>query len=187
MNLKRKGVHAEIPTASMGDIVFMLIIFFILTTTFSVNKGFDYGLPPQEQETTSSGESRPALTLIVTVTGIRDYAVRVMDEEGHIEIFQKHNIIRLRDHMNEVFQAVRDKQPENWYKLPVYILVRRDAPFEGFVDVWEEIQAVEEVQLDYFPAEEENRKLATHIPNIIQVEDILTQYVAEGKIDPASL
>jgi len=32
------GIKATIPSASMGDIAFLLIIFFIVTTTFSVDK-----------------------------------------------------------------------------------------------------------------------------------------------------
>jgi biopolymer transport protein ExbD len=32
------GIKATIPTASMGDIAFLLIIFFIVTTTFSIDK-----------------------------------------------------------------------------------------------------------------------------------------------------
>jgi len=35
---------AEIPTNSMADIAFLLIIYFMLTATFSVHKGLDFGL-----------------------------------------------------------------------------------------------------------------------------------------------
>ncbi|MBN2208047.1 MAG: biopolymer transporter ExbD [Candidatus Coatesbacteria bacterium] len=39
MKLRRTvGIKATIPSASMGDIAFLLIIFFIVTTTFSVDK-----------------------------------------------------------------------------------------------------------------------------------------------------
>jgi biopolymer transport protein ExbD len=55
MKLERKPPEAEIPTASMADIAFLLIIFFMVTTVFSATKGLEYKLPkdedrPPEQE-----------------------------------------------------------------------------------------------------------------------------------------
>jgi len=39
MRFRRRGsIRANIPSASMGDIAFLLIVFFIVTTTFSVDK-----------------------------------------------------------------------------------------------------------------------------------------------------
>lgn len=45
---KPKKEEAEIPTASMADIAFLLIVFFMLTTVFSANKGMEHMLPPKE-------------------------------------------------------------------------------------------------------------------------------------------
>jgi len=47
INLKRK-LSPEIPTASMADIAFLLIIFFMLTSVYSSNLGLQYGLPKNE-------------------------------------------------------------------------------------------------------------------------------------------
>jgi len=49
---KRKG-KAEIPTSSMSDIAFLLIIFFMATTKFDVKEGIKIFLPPvaTEQQT----------------------------------------------------------------------------------------------------------------------------------------
>ena len=44
----RNKIPAEIPTASMADIAFLLIIFFMLTSVFSSNFGLEYGLPKNE-------------------------------------------------------------------------------------------------------------------------------------------
>lgn len=48
---KRKTEEVEIPTASMADIAFLLIIFFMLTTIFSRAKGLKLVLPEKAQET----------------------------------------------------------------------------------------------------------------------------------------
>lgn len=49
MKLKEKQASAEIPTASMADIAFLLIIFFMVTTVFSATKGLEFKLPKEEQ------------------------------------------------------------------------------------------------------------------------------------------
>ncbi|MFQ5670566.1 MAG: ExbD/TolR family protein [Acidobacteriota bacterium] len=50
MNLAKKRNEVEIPTASMADIAFLLIIFFMVTTVFSATKGLDFKLPKDEEE-----------------------------------------------------------------------------------------------------------------------------------------
>ncbi|MEE2658121.1 MAG: biopolymer transporter ExbD [Candidatus Latescibacterota bacterium] len=48
MNLRKRGqrILPEIPTASMADIAFLLIIFFLVTTTMNQDKGLSLHLPP---------------------------------------------------------------------------------------------------------------------------------------------
>ena len=44
----RQGVHHDIPTASMADIVMLLIIFFMVTTIFKMEEGLPITLPRAE-------------------------------------------------------------------------------------------------------------------------------------------
>jgi biopolymer transport protein ExbD len=48
MKVRRVRAEGEISAASMPDIAFLLIIFFIVTATFMVRKGLDLTLPPPE-------------------------------------------------------------------------------------------------------------------------------------------
>ncbi len=43
----RKKPSIEIPTASLADIAFLLLIFFIVITKFGTDKGIDLTLPPE--------------------------------------------------------------------------------------------------------------------------------------------
>jgi hypothetical protein len=200
MKLARKERKAEIPDDSMADIAFLLIVFFMLTTTFSVNKGFDYGIPPKEEEASENSQTRTALTVIVNAdnTSARSYEVLVVDENGNEMRFNRLTVESkpimgpngpvkdqhgarqwqggLFSYMDETFTKVSETNPE-WYKLPVYVLMKREAPFEGFVDVWEEVRKLEEKWSPRFPSEvePEKRKLATHVPNVNTVDEILYQ------------
>ena len=46
MNKKRRFRGGEIPTSSMADIAFLLLIFFLVTTTIDTDKGLGIVLPP---------------------------------------------------------------------------------------------------------------------------------------------
>ena len=48
MKLRRRDPEAEIPTSSMADIAFLLIIFFMVTAVFSATKGLEFKLPQDE-------------------------------------------------------------------------------------------------------------------------------------------
>ena len=45
-NRKRRFKGVEIPTSSMADIAFLLLIFFLVTTTIDTDKGLGIVLPP---------------------------------------------------------------------------------------------------------------------------------------------
>ncbi len=46
MKKKRRIKGGEIPTSSMADIAFLLLIFFLVTTTIDMDKGLGQVLPP---------------------------------------------------------------------------------------------------------------------------------------------
>ena len=56
MKLPRKGSDSEIPTSSMADIAFLLIIFFMVTAVFSATKGLDFKLPKDEEQKQAEAE-----------------------------------------------------------------------------------------------------------------------------------
>ncbi len=48
MKLKKTQADPEIPTSSMADIAFLLIVYFMLTTTFAATRGLDFALPKDD-------------------------------------------------------------------------------------------------------------------------------------------
>jgi len=67
----RNKIPAEIPTASMADIAFLLIIFFMLTSVYSSNFGLEYGLPKNEPLT----EVQPQEAIHLHITAPGQYVV----------------------------------------------------------------------------------------------------------------
>jgi biopolymer transport protein ExbD len=70
LNNKKSKVSDEVPTSSMADIAFLLLIFFLVTTTFPKDKGLAVVLPEPGEEAQVS--QRNILHLIVQPTGIVD-------------------------------------------------------------------------------------------------------------------
>ena len=59
MKIVKKKTSPEIPTSSMADIAFLLIVFFMVTSVFSVTRGLEFQLPRQEtnQQDSSTEEA----------------------------------------------------------------------------------------------------------------------------------
>jgi biopolymer transport protein ExbD len=68
INQKKSKVSDEIPTASMADIAFLLLIFFLVTTVFPKDKGLEVVLPEEGEEVAVSQNN--ILHLIVRTDGI---------------------------------------------------------------------------------------------------------------------
>jgi biopolymer transport protein ExbD len=67
---KKSKVSDEIPSASMADIAFLLLIFFLVTTVFPKDKGLPLVLPEQAEEVAVS--QRNILHLLIQPSGIVD-------------------------------------------------------------------------------------------------------------------
>jgi biopolymer transport protein ExbD len=61
---KRKQTSQEIPTSALPDIVFLLLIFFLVTTTIDAEKGLDLVLPPAQSEELEMSKKNIANLLI---------------------------------------------------------------------------------------------------------------------------
>ena len=58
LNKKKSKVSDDIPTSSMADIAFLLLIFFLVTTTFPKDKGLAVVLPEPGEEAQVSQKNK---------------------------------------------------------------------------------------------------------------------------------
>ena len=71
MAIYSKKLTPEIPTASMADIAFLLIIFFMLTAVHSSNFGLEYGLPKNEDP----ANVQPLESMHIHIMGLGQYTI----------------------------------------------------------------------------------------------------------------
>jgi biopolymer transport protein ExbD len=65
--MRKPRATGAIPDASMSDIAFLLMIFFLVTTTFEVQKGISYQLPMKADELTQEVVIDEANRLVMTI------------------------------------------------------------------------------------------------------------------------
>jgi biopolymer transport protein ExbD len=118
----RLDEEAEIPTASMADIAFLLIIFFMTTTNFAREKGLKFVLPEkkdQPQEVKIKSEN--LLKISINDKG----ELFLNDEEARWENLEREVKLRL------------EKNPN----LIILIRTHRDAPYEYMIRAFDAVKA----------------------------------------------
>jgi biopolymer transport protein ExbD len=87
MRIQRRVVPADIPTASMADVAFLLIIFFLVTSVFSVTRGIQFSLP-RHDEAALTAEPEAAVLIRVAADGslqVDDKPMALEQVRGYIE------------------------------------------------------------------------------------------------------
>ena len=119
MKFKRDKVSDEIPTASMADIAFLLIIYFMVTTTFAATRGLDFSLPQEEDDTPLVDKEESVLI------EIQPGGALVVDGKSM--------------ELDQVLDYLKPKLERNPMK-PVIIRPDQAAEYGGMVDVFDELR-----------------------------------------------
>ncbi len=115
---KIKQDEVEIPTASMSDIAFLLIIFFMTTSVFSRDKGLKLVLPEKGQEVKVASENLIKIAINpqgevffgdepVTVSQIPDKVKAKLAENPKYVVLIRTNELAPYEKMIEVLDAVK--------------------------------------------------------------------------------
>jgi biopolymer transport protein ExbD len=124
MKLKKPTVSDEIPTASMADIAFLLIIYFMVTTTFAATRGLDFSLP-QEEDTPPMVEKEEAVLIEIQAGG-----VLIVDQKPM--------------QLGEILEYLKPKLERNPRK-PVIIRPQQNAAYGDMVSVFDELRQAKDV------------------------------------------
>lgn len=135
---KRKLSEAEIPTSSMADISFLLLLFFLVSTVIDVDTGIGLVLPeyipPEQQEFVPISKDRLAAVLI--------------NENG--DVLLNNEIIAIPQIAKTLMPRIREKinLPSN-KKLVVSVKTDRKTNYNLY------IQALDQIKDAYFQVREE--------------------------------
>jgi biopolymer transport protein ExbD len=128
---KRERREAEIPTASMADIAFLLLIFFLVTTTIDVDTGILMQLPPplEEDQKPPPIKERNMLAVLVNAEG----AILVEGEVTNLPQVREEVIKHVTNNGNDPRYA---ETPE---KAIVSLKTDRKTEYDSYIDVLDEI------------------------------------------------
>lgn len=116
---KRQKEDVEIPSSSLADIAFLLLIFFLVATTIDVDKGLTLVLPPVDVEEMEI--NRKNITNIL----INDAGNVLLDNE----------VLNVRD----VERSIREKLREN-DKLIVSLKTTRGTKYKVYIQVLDQVK-----------------------------------------------
>jgi biopolymer transport protein ExbD len=118
MKITRRKIDEEIPTSSMADIAFLLIIYFMVTTTFAATRGIDFSLPQDED------------TPLVD----KEESVLIEIQPGGVLLVDNKSML-----LEEVLDYLKPKLERNPMK-PVIIRAGEMTEYGYMVDVFDEIR-----------------------------------------------
>jgi biopolymer transport protein ExbD len=116
---RRQKSDPEIPTSSMADIAFLLIVFFLVTTTMNQDKGIGMQLPP-------AGESKKIQKKNICNIWVNESGQILINLEDEVPLTQLRANIQQRLTAND--------------KLIVSLKASEETPYESFINVLDEIK-----------------------------------------------
>ena len=121
MKLRRREVPSEIPTASMADVAFLLVIFFLVSSFYSVTRGIQFSLPKRDEAALTA---EPEAAVLIEIAA--DASLRVDSRPMAL---------------GEIQAYLRPKLENNPSK-SVIMQTSLDAPYHAMTDVFDELRQV---------------------------------------------
>ncbi len=113
---------AEVPTSSMADIAFLLIIFFMLTAVYSTTRGLEFAFPKEDPTRT---DVQPEEAIHIKITAPDQYLV----DKTPMTIEQMGGYVQTK------MQEVPHK--------PVIVQTLPDVPYYAMIDVFDLLKQLE--------------------------------------------
>jgi len=130
--LKKKARReAEIPTSSMADIAFLLLIFFLVTTTIDVDTGIGMVLPPKLEEDVEPPPIRERNVLKINV----NQQGQVLLEDAPSAV----GLIREEVKKHVLNNGADPRYAESTDRALVSIKTARQTPYDAYIQVLDEV------------------------------------------------
>ncbi len=131
---KKRERDVEIPSASLSDIVFLLLIFFLVTTAIDTEKGLDLVLPPPG-DIEIKIPKKNITNLLVNASG---------------QVLLDNELVDIRD----ISRIIKDKIYEN-NLLVVSLKTDKETKFEDYIRVLDQLKKAEAKRISIAEPEED--------------------------------
>jgi biopolymer transport protein ExbD len=162
VKFRRSRDEAEIPTASMADIAFLLIVFFMLTTVFAETRGINFAVPPPDPDQDAATE--------------RDEAVHIrIAPDGTITV-DNEPVDRRR--VDSELAAYLLPKLRNWPEKPILVTADKSSPYGAFVEVYDALRITEKEAKEEGVVPPAN-SLKVSIPSLKEIEELKARFGAD--------
>lgn len=134
---KKRRIKPTIPTASMGDVAFLILIFFLTSTIFTRDKGLKMLLPERTEEQ-EKVKVKPENIVTVAINPAGEAMVKAVG----------HEIILSAGEFDEIRTVVEEKLLERDTLLVVSLRPSKDAPYKSMVEALDQIKLAKVTALD---------------------------------------
>lgn len=128
---KKRRIKSSIPTASMGDVAFLILIFFLTTTVFTKDKGLKMLLPERTEEE-EKVQVKPENIITLAINPLGEVRAKSAGIEEYITV-EEYDRIKI---------IVEEKLVERDTLLVVSLRTSRDTPYRNMIEVLDQLKLV---------------------------------------------
>lgn len=167
MNFKKnQREEPAINGSSMADIAFLLLIFFLVTTTINVDTGIALILPPPIQDNETPIKERNLMNILVNSQGL----IRMDDQEISIE---EVNLL-LKEFITN--NGKKDNLSESPQKAVISLKTQRQTPYKIYIDMLDEVMGTYKDLRDEASIKNYGLEFYQLTPNTLQRNTIIRMY-----------
>jgi len=134
---EKKVARAGIPTASMGDVAFLILIFFLTSTVFTKDKGLKMLLPERTTEQ-EQVKVKPENIVTVAINPAGEAKIKTVDLD---------RILTLGEY-GEIKNIVEDRLLARDTLLVVSLRPSKDAPYDNMIQALDQVKLAKTTSAD---------------------------------------
>jgi len=128
---EKKKTRYAIPTASMGDVAFLILIFFLTSTVFTKDKGLKM-LLPEKTEQEEIVKVKPENIVMILINPAGAIRIKASGEERDI----------MPNEYDEIKRIVEERLFDRDTLLVVSLRTSKEAPYKNMVQVLDQLKLV---------------------------------------------